>query len=117
MFPTSGIKPEPIELTIKVIIIGSYQLYHFLATYDEDFYKLFKVKVEFDTTMKKDMENSMKLARFAKRYGEQQGLLPFHRKAVAKLIDYSSRLVEDQSKMTTRFQEITKIISRIKLLG
>ena len=110
MFPTSGIKPEPIELTIKVIIIGSYQLYHFLATYDEDFHKLFKVKVEFDTTMKKDMENSMKLARFVKRYGEGQGLLPFHRKAVAKLIDYSSRLVEDQSKMTTRFQEITKIL-------
>ena len=110
VFPTSGIKPEPIELTIKVIIIGSYQLYHFLATYDEDFHKLFKVKVEFDTTMKKDMENSMKLARFVKRYGEQQGLLPFHRKAVAKLIDYSSRLVEDQSKMTTRFQEITKIL-------
>jgi lon-related putative ATP-dependent protease len=110
VFPTSGIKPEPIKLTIKVIIIGSYQLYHFLATYDEDFHKLFKVKVEFDTTMKKDMENSMKLARFAKRYGEQQGLLPFHRKAVAKLIDYSSRLVEDQSKMTTRFQEITQIL-------
>ena len=110
VFPTSGIKPEPIELTIKVIIIGSYQLYNFLATYDEDFHKLFKVKVEFDTTMKKDMENSMKLARFVKGYGEGQGLLPFHRKAVAKLIDYSSRLVEDQSKMTTRFQEITKIL-------
>ena len=56
------------------------------------------------------MKNSIKLARFVKRYAEMQGLLPFHRKAVAKLIDYSSRLVENQSKMTTRFQEITKIL-------
>ncbi|WP_042353498.1 Lon protease family protein [Bacillus rubiinfantis] len=110
VFPTSGIKPEPIPLNIKVIIIGSYYLYEMLANYDEDFHKLFKVKVEYDTVMEKTEENSLKMARYIQKYAEVEGLLPFHRRAVAKVIDYSSRLVEDQTKLSTRFQEITKVL-------
>jgi lon-related putative ATP-dependent protease len=75
-----------------------------------DFHKLFKVKVEFDTVMDRDEENSLKMARFVKNYADQQGLLPFHRRAIAHIIDYSSRLVEEQSKLSTRFQDITKIL-------
>lgn len=110
IFPSSAIKPEPIPLNIKVIIIGSYYLYDLLAAVDEDFHKLFKVKVEFNTVMNKNEENTLKMARFVKRYADEEGLLPFHKRAVAKVIDYSSRLVEDQSKLSTRFQEITKVL-------
>lgn len=110
MVPTSGIKPEPIPLNIKVIIIGSYYLYDLLSAVDDDFHKLFKVKVEFDTVMERNSENCYKMAIFVKNYAEAEGLLPFHRRAVAKIIDYSSRLVEEQSKLSTRFQEITKIL-------
>lgn len=110
LFPSSAIKPEPIPLNIKVIIIGSYYLYDLLAAFDEDFHKLFKVKVEFNTVMNKNEENALKMSRFVKKYAEEEGLLPFHRRAVAKVIDYSSRLVEDQSKLSTRFQEITKVL-------
>lgn len=109
-FPTSGLKPEPIALNIKVIIIGSYYLYDLLSSVDEDFHKLFKVKVEFDTVMEKNEENSLKMAQFVKSYAENEGLLPFHRNAVAKIIDYSARLTENQSKLSTRFQEITKLL-------
>jgi lon-related putative ATP-dependent protease len=110
VFPTSGIKPEPIPLNIKVIIIGSYYLYDLLSVYDEDFHKLFKVKVEFDMVMNKTGENSLKMARFVKNFADQEGLLPFQARAVAKIIDYSSRLVEEQTKLSTRFQEITKVL-------
>lgn len=110
VIPTSGNRPEPIPLDLKVIIIGSYYLYDLLATYDEDFHKLFKVKVEFVTVMDKDQENSWKLARFVKNYVEKEGLLPFHRRAIGKVIDYCSRLVEEQSKLSTDFQEITKVL-------
>ncbi|MDF2902979.1 MAG: ATP-dependent protease, partial [Bacillus sp. (in: firmicutes)] len=110
VFPTTGIKPEPIPLNIKVIIIGSYYLYDLLSSIDEDFHKLFKVKVEFDMVMEKDEENSLKMARFVKNYANQEGLLPFHSRAVGKIIDYSSRLVEEQSKLSTRFQDITKVL-------
>lgn len=109
-FPTSGLKPEPIPLNVKVIIIGSYYLYNLLSSVDEEFHKLFKVKVEFDTVMDKDEENSLNMARFVKNYAKQEGLLLFHRRAVAKIIDYSSRLVEEQSKLSTRFQEITQVL-------
>lgn len=110
LFPTSGLKPEPIPLNIKIIIIGSYYLYDLLSSVDEDFHKLFKVKVEFNTDMEKDEVNSLKMARFVKNFAHQEGLLPFHSRAVAKIIDYSSRLVEEQSKLSTRFQAITKIL-------
>ena len=108
--PTSGIRPEPIPLNLKVIIIGSYYLYDLLSRVDEDFHKLFKVKVEFNTVMDKNNENSLKMARFVKNYGDNEGLLPFHRRAIAKVIDYSSRLVDEQAKLSTRFQDIVKVL-------
>ncbi|HHY72140.1 MAG TPA: AAA family ATPase [Bacillus bacterium] len=110
VIPTSGIKPEPIPLNIKIIIIGSYYLYDLLSELDEDFHKLFKVKVEFVTVMDKDEENRWKMARFVKKFVDQEGLLPFHRQAVAKIIDYSSRLVDEQAKLSTDFHEITKVL-------
>lgn len=108
--PTSGIRPEPIPLNLKVIIIGSYYLYDLLSTFDEDFHKLFKVKVEFGTEMDKSEANCMEMVRFVKTFAEKENLLPFHRRAIAKVINYSSRLVADQNKLSTRFQEITKIL-------
>ncbi|MBM4761477.1 AAA family ATPase [Bacillus sp. B15-48] len=110
MVPTSGIKPEPLPLNLKIIIIGSYYLYDLLSSIDEDFHKLFKVKVEFNTVMEKTNENSLLMARFVKNYSDKEGLLPFHRRAVAKVIDYSSRLVDEQTKLSTRFQDIVKVL-------
>lgn len=110
IIPTTGLRPEPIPLNLKVIIIGPYYLYDLLSAYDEDFHKLFKVKVEFGTEMDKTKENCLKMARFIKNYAEKEGLLPFHRRAVTRVINYSSRLVSDQKKLSTRFQEITKIL-------
>nr|WP_017553660.1 ATP-binding protein [Heyndrickxia coagulans] len=109
-FPTSGLKPEPVPLNIKVIIIGSYYLYDLLSSVDEDFHKLFKVKVEFDTVMKRDAENRRKMAYFIKNYADRKNLLPFHRRAVAKVIDHSARLAGEQEKLTARFQDLTKIL-------
>lgn len=110
LFPTSALKPEPVPLQTKVIIIGSYPIYDLLSRWDEEFDKLFKVKVEFDTVMTNDEENSWKMANFVKKHVEEEGLLPFHKRAVAKVIDYSSRLVDEQEKLTTRFQDISKLL-------
>ncbi|WP_120190945.1 Lon protease family protein [Ammoniphilus oxalaticus] len=107
---TAGIKPEEIPLDVKVVMIGSAHLYHLLAQWDEDFHKIFKVKVEFDTDMEKSAEHIQDFASFVKRYTEESGLLPFHRGALASLMNYSSRLAGDQRKLSTRFHDITKII-------
>ncbi|WP_066304801.1 Lon protease family protein [Bacillus sp. FJAT-29814] len=110
VIPTSGIKPEPVPLRIKIIMIGPYYLYDLLMRIDEDFHKLFKVKVEFDTVMDKTHENALQTARFVKKYAEQEGLLPFHSHAIAKIIDFSTRLTENQAKLSTRFQELSKVL-------
>lgn len=110
MFPTTGMKPEAIPLDVKIIIIGSYTIYDILSMIDEDFVKLFNVKVEFDTVMERNQDNAFKLFSFVRQYAIDEGLQPFHRDAVGRVIDYSSRLVNEQNKLTTRFQDITKIL-------
>lgn len=107
---TTGLKPEPIPFNAKVILIGPTHLYNALAIYEEDFPKLFKVKVEFDVEMDRTKEHYQKMASFVKNYSKEQGLLPFHRRALSRVVDFSSRLVADQNKLSTRFQEITKVL-------
>ncbi|WP_027416084.1 ATP-binding protein [Aneurinibacillus terranovensis] len=107
---SAGLKPEPIPLNIKVVLIGTPDLYELLSELDEDFHKLFKVKVEFDTEMNKNSAHYQKFAAFVRNYCDEQGLLPFSRSALAALIDYSSRLVGDQRKLSTRFHEMTRLL-------
>ena len=106
----STLRPEPIPLNLKVILIGSADIYQFLLEYDEDFEKLFKIKVDFDEEMDKNEENIYKLARFISSFCKREKTLPFHSTGVAKVIDYSSRLVEDRRKLTTRFNDIVEVL-------
>jgi predicted ATP-dependent protease len=107
---TAGLKPEEIPLDIKVVLIGSPMLYHLLAQWDENFQKIFKVKVEFDTEMERSAEHIQEFAAFVKRYVQKAGLLPFHRNALAKLVNYSSRLAGDQRKLSAGFHSLAKIL-------
>jgi lon-related putative ATP-dependent protease len=106
----SALKPEPIPLNVKVIIVGSEYLYQLLYEYDEDFKKLFKVKVDFDDEMERNQENVMKLAQFISSFCRRENTLHFDRTGVARVVDYSSWLVEDQSKLSTRFNDIVEIL-------
>jgi len=107
----STLRPEPIPLEIKVILIGSSEIYQLLLSYDEEFGKLFKIKADFDEDMERSEENIHKLARFISSFCKRENALPFHRTGVAKIIDYSSRLVEDKRKLTTRFNDIVEILA------
>lgn len=107
----STLKPEPIPLDIKVILVGSEYLYQALYEYDEDFKKLFKVKVDFDAEMERTKENTKKLARFINSFCSRENALHFDKSGVAKVVEYSSRLVEDQTKLSTRFNDIVEILS------
>lgn len=62
-----GLKPEPIPLDVKVLLIGNSTIYHTLLSLDNDFRKLFKIKVEFEDDAPRTEENIHKLARFAAR--------------------------------------------------
>jgi lon-related putative ATP-dependent protease len=107
---SGGIKPEPIPLNVKVILIGSSYVYQTLYTYDEDFRKLFKVKADFDIDMSSSKENCMRYASFISSHCENKGLMHFDRSGVAAVIEYSRRLAEHKDKLSTRFNDIVEIL-------
>ncbi|MDP4181055.1 MAG: ATP-binding protein [Bacillota bacterium] len=106
----SAIKPEPIPLNVKVILVGSEYIYQALYEYDEEFKKLFKIKVDFDDEMERTPENITKLAEFIAAFCERENTLHFDKTGVAKVVEYGSLLVEDQTKVTTRFNDIVEIL-------
>lgn len=106
----TGLKPECMPVDIKIILIGSEQLYQTLYHLDEDFRKFFKVKVEFDTEMEKNEEHCFKYAAFVSAFCEREGLRHLTAEALAEVINYSSRLSGDQRKLSTSFHEITEIL-------
>ena len=105
-----SLKPEPIPLDVKVILIGNSNIYHSLLAVDDDFRKLFKAKVEFEDDAPRTDENEVKLARFMHGFCEEEELMHLDKYAVAKIIEYASRIAENQNKLSTRFNDLAQII-------
>lgn len=110
LISTVTLEPETVPLDVKIVLIGNPLLYYLLHHYDEDFQKLFKVKADFATIMDRSAETEKQYALFAKTICAEHGLKPFDRGAVARLIEHSSRMVEHQDKLSTRFGEIADLL-------
>ncbi len=107
---TSSLKPEPIPLDIKVIIIGDENIYDMLYAYEDDFKKLFKVKADFDIEMDKNKANIQLMSEFIATHCQITKTRHLDKTAVARIIEYSSRLAEHQDKMSTEFNDIVEIL-------
>ncbi|HSN69176.1 MAG TPA: ATP-binding protein, partial [Thermoanaerobaculia bacterium] len=107
---TAGIKPDPIPVSVKVIMLGSPWLYYLLYYYDEDFRSIFKVKSDFDTQMSGSREDALRYANFIGAMAADEDLLPFTREAVAAVIDYAGRLAEKKGKLSLRFSDISDLV-------
>ncbi|MEA2039182.1 MAG: ATP-binding protein [Thermodesulfobacteriota bacterium] len=103
LFTTSGLKPEPINLDVKVVVISDEYLYHLLLAYDEDMKKIFKVRAAFDISMDKNEEAIEQFARFVKTKTDEDKLRPFDRTAVAALVEQAVRITGRQEKISTSF--------------
>ncbi|MDP8299392.1 MAG: ATP-binding protein [Candidatus Tantalella remota] len=110
MISTTSLKPKPIPCDIKIVMIGPPWLYQMLYRFDEDFRKMFKVKADFAVEMDRDEQKIEKYAAFIKVRCEEEGLLHFDRKAVAKVIEYGSRLTHDQEKLSARFMYVADML-------
>lgn len=106
-----SLKPEAIPLNVKVLLLGDSNIYHTLLSLDPEFKKLFKIKVEFEETAPRTDTNIQRLAKFVHSFSEKEGILPLDKEAVAKVVEYASRLADDKDKLSTRFNEIGEIIS------
>lgn len=91
-----SLKPEPIPLDLKVILIGNENIYQTLLSVDYDFRKLFKIKVEFEDDAPMTLENSNKLARVISGFCETEDLPPLDKSAMSKIIEFASRLCNNQ---------------------
>ena len=107
---TTTLEPEPIPLRVKILLIGTPTLYYTLRAYEEDFTKLFKVRAEFATLMDRTPENEREYGLFVNSVLQEYHLPPFDKTAVARVVEYSSRMAEDQGKLSTRFGKIADLV-------
>ena len=105
-----ALKPEPIPLDLKVLIVGNDTIYQSLLSMDSDFRKLFKIKVEFEEDAALTLENMQKLAQFIHGFCEQEGLPHLDKKAVARIVEYSSKIAGDKDKISTQFTDIAQVV-------
>jgi lon-related putative ATP-dependent protease len=107
---TKTLTPQPIPLNVKVILVGKPLVYQLLLAYDTDFREFFKVKADFDTTIERNKENLRRYASFVCTICEKEGLKHLEASAIAKVVEYGSRLAEDQKKLSTQFAEVADLI-------
>lgn len=106
ILPTSGLRPEPIALNVKIVLIGSDWIYRMLYQFDEDFNKIFKIKADFDVQMPRNEDTIKDYINFVTTRTQVENLLPFDASAISSIVEFSSRIVDDQDKLTTRFSLI-----------
>jgi predicted ATP-dependent protease len=114
--PTVTLKPQPIPLNVKIILIGSFFFYQFLAA-DEDFRKLFKVNVDFDVEMDRTQENIQNYVSFIASMCKNENLKHFNCEGLAKVVEYGSRLSDNQNKLSTRFNIVSEIVYEASALA
>ncbi|MCL5028464.1 MAG: AAA family ATPase [Bacteroidetes bacterium] len=105
----SILKPEPIEIETKVILIGNDYIYSLLAMYEDDFKKIFKIKADFDYEIKRNDEVLIQYARVIKKMIKEENLLEFDKNAIAYLIEIGAKFAGHKEKLTARFSQIADI--------
>ncbi|NAW67314.1 Lon protease family protein [Photobacterium halotolerans] len=107
---TISLEPEPIPLDVKIILFGDYQTYQLLVHYDPDFSELFRVTADFEDEMERTDESELQYARFISSIVHDNGMLHCDRKAIARIIEYSSRQAEDQNKLSLHSADIANLL-------
>lgn len=110
LLPTSGLKPEPIPISLKLILIGSNTLYHAVYRAEGDFRKTFQVKADFDDEIRRNDVSVDLYVRFIATATKNNGCRPLDPGAVAAVIEYGSRQVDSQKKLTLRFNSISNVL-------
>ncbi len=109
-FTTISLDPEPIPLDIKIILTGDEELYDLLSERDPDFSDYFKVEADFGTLMDRNDENEIEYAKLIGSLSNKKKLRSLNRQAVARIIEYSSRLAEDSKKLTAHIASIGDLL-------
>lgn len=107
---SSALKPEPMDVKVKIVLIGDAYLYYLLQAYDEDFRKIFKIRADFDRVVDNKTRVVKQYAGFIKSLCDRENIKCFDRSGVAAVVEHGVRLAGRQTKLSTRFSEIADII-------
>ncbi len=110
LIATTTLKPQPVPLKVRVILLGDPYTYQLLHAYDEDFRELFKVKADFSPYMERDVEAERGYGEFIAARGEEESLPPFDASAVARVAEFGSRLAGHQDRLSTQFGAIGDLV-------
>lgn len=109
-FGTTSLRPAPIPLEAKVLLLGSYEAFELLQNYDSKFNKIFKVRADFDQEVAHTPEAVQLYARFIARVCREEALLPFTPKGVAAIVEFGEKYVSDQNKLSIRFGPLLGVL-------
>lgn len=109
LFSASGLKPEPVDIDIKVIVVGSSLLYHILYTWDEEFREIFKVRADFRNVMELEKEHRLVYARWLAKLCQEEGLPHFDQGAVERLLRFGAREAEDREKISASYPVVANL--------
>jgi lon-related putative ATP-dependent protease len=110
LISTVSLEPQTIPLSIKVVLLGDRMLYYLLSLYDPEFNTLFKVAADFEDQMDRSANNDVLYARVIATMTRSERLLPFDRRAVARVIEHSSRLSGDAEKLTNQRMTLVDLL-------
>lgn len=107
---SQGMRPQPMPIDVKIVLLGDPYLYQLLSYYDEDFWEIFRVKADFDYQIDNTKENVEEYACFAAKVCSEEKLMHMDASGIAKLAEQAARMVSDQEKLSTRFGLIKELI-------
>lgn len=108
-----SLKPEPVQMRSKIVLIGTPWIYYLLFHLDPDYRKFFKVKAEFDSSVARTPEIIRDYSLFVASHCRREGLLPFNKSGVAALLEHTARMADDQNKLSSQFMEIADFVREI----
>jgi ATP-dependent Lon protease len=109
MFSASGLRPEPVKVETKLIVVGSSFLYHLLYNWDDDFHEIFKVRADFNPVMERDQKHQIAYAQWVGNLCNEEGLPHFDQSGIERLIEYGARQAGDRDKVSASYAEIADL--------
>ncbi len=114
---TVSLEPQPIDLKVKVVLVGERFLYYLLKTLDPEFSALFKVQADFAEDMPRSPRHEHHYARLIATLQRRDKLRPFDRLAVGELIDWSARRAGDGEKLSLHLGDLVGLLAESDFLA
>ncbi len=109
VFGAAVLKPEPVPLDVKVVVIGDRSIYDVLYRYDADFSKVFKVLADFDSVMTATEEHARDALSVLRKVGIEDDLPPMDRSAMAAMLEEAVRFGRRHRRFSSRFSDLADL--------